>query len=46
MWFKLRAFMAFGKLERLMSAGLAGEEGTTLTPSSHLEALTDTSALM
>ena len=29
MWFKLHAFMAFGNLERLMSGGLAGEEGTT-----------------
>jgi hypothetical protein len=37
--------MAFGKLERLMSGGLAGEEGTTVTVSSHLYALTDTSAL-
>ena len=31
MWFKLHAFMAFGKLERLMSGGLAGEEGTAFT---------------
>jgi len=31
MWFELPAIMAFGKLERLMSGGLAGEEGTTLT---------------
>jgi len=46
MWFKLHAFVAFGKLELLMCSGLEGEDGTTVTRSSHPSVLKDMAALM
>ena len=46
MWFELHAFVAFCKLELLMSSGLVGEEGTTDTRSPHPNVLKDKVALM